>query len=37
MRIRVNKRASAGQFKRNVRRTKAPNMAPNPMRGGIRL
>lgn len=33
----VNKRKSAGMFKRNVRRTKAPNMRMNPMRGGWRL
>lgn len=33
----VNKHASASQFRRNTRRTKAANMAPNPMRGGFRL
>lgn len=33
----VNKRASAAQFKKNVRRTKAPNLRAAPMRGGIRL
>lgn len=37
MRRHVNKRRSAGQFRRNTRRTKAANMAPGPMRGGIRL
>ena len=33
----VNKHKSAQQFKRNVRKTKAPNMKAAPMRGGIRL
>lgn len=33
----VNKMMSARNFKRNVRRTKAPNMRLNPMRGGWRL
>lgn len=33
----VNKFKSAKQFKKNVRRTKAPNMKGAPMRGGIRL
>ena len=33
----VNKKKSAGMFKRNVRRTKAPNMRMNPMSGGLRL
>jgi len=33
----VNKYRSSGQFKKNVRRTKAPNMRMNPMRGGWRL
>jgi len=33
----VNKRMSARHFKHNVRRTKAPNMRLNPMRGGWRL
>ncbi|WNK13280.1 MAG: hypothetical protein [Microvirus sp.] len=33
----VNKRRSAGQFKRNIKRTKAPNVAGGPMRGGWRL
>lgn len=33
----VNKFKSAKQFKRNVSRTKAPNMKAAPMRGGIRL
>ena len=36
-RIPVNKQSSAKQFKQNVKRTKAPNMAPPPMRGGYRL
>jgi len=33
----VNKSRSSGQFKHNVSRTKAPNVAKGPMRGGIRL
>ena len=33
----VNKYKSAHSFKKNVRRTKAPNMRMNPMRGGWRL
>lgn len=33
----VSKSASARSFKRNVGRTKRPNIAPNPMRGGWRL
>ncbi|WNK15072.1 MAG: hypothetical protein [Microvirus sp.] len=36
-RMPVNKAASARQFKKNVGRTKRPNIAPAPMRGGIRL
>lgn len=32
----VNKHRSAGQFRRNARRTKGANMSA-PMRGGIRL
>lgn len=36
-RMPVNKHRSAKQFKRNVRKTKAPNMKAAPMRGGIRL
>lgn len=36
-RFSVNKRKSAGQFKNNVRRTKAPNVQQGPMRGGWRL
>lgn len=36
-RYHVNKHASAKVFKKNVRRTKAPNMKGAPMRGGIRL
>lgn len=34
---RVRKGKSARQFRNNTRRTKAANMAPPPMRGGIRL
>lgn len=33
----VNKAKSAGQFRRNVGKTKRANVAPAPMRGGIRL
>lgn len=33
----VSKRHSAYQFKRNIKRTKRPNVSPPPMRGGIRL
>lgn len=33
----VNKRSSARRFRKNVRRTKAPNIAQMPMRGGWRL
>lgn len=33
----VNKRASARGFRKSVSRTKAANMAVNPMRGGWRL
>lgn len=33
----VNKGRSAGKFKRNVGRTKSPNAAGPPMRGGWRL
>jgi len=33
----VNKHKSAHHFKRNIKRTKAPNMMGAPMRGGIRL
>lgn len=33
----INKAKSAGQFRRNVSRTKAANVRPGPMRGGIRL
>lgn len=33
----ANKRASAGQFKRNVSRVKSPNLNLTPMRGGWRL
>lgn len=34
---RVNKRGSARSFRKSTTRTKAPNMAPPPMRGGFRL
>lgn len=33
----VRKSASAAKFRSNVSRTKAPNVSPPPMRGGIRL
>lgn len=33
----VSKTKSAGQFKSNVRTTKAANIQAGPMRGGIRL
>lgn len=33
----VNKRQSAKRFKRDIRKTKAPNVKTAPMRGGIRL
>lgn len=33
----VNKHKSARKFRRQVSRTKAANMSPSPMRGGIRL
>jgi len=33
----VNKRKSAKGFKTNIKKTKAPNVSPAPMRGGIRL
>lgn len=33
----VNKQKSAGQFRANVGKTKIINIAPNPMRGGIRM
>lgn len=33
----VNKRRSSGKFKRQVSHTKAANVKPIPMRGGIRL
>lgn len=33
----VNKKASAGQFRKNVTRTKAANIQNGPMRGGWRL
>lgn len=36
-RRRVNKRRSAGKFRRNISRTKSVNMRAAPMRGGIRL
>lgn len=33
----VNKRSSAGSFRRNVSKTHRRNVAPVVMRGGIRL
>lgn len=33
----VNKGRSARRFRRNIRRTKAANIAAGPMRGGWRL
>lgn len=33
----VSKKHSAKVFRRQIRKTKAPNMAGAPMRGGIRL
>lgn len=33
----VSKASSAGNFRRNVSRTKSANVSPAPMRGGIRL
>lgn len=33
----ANKYTTAKAFRSNVGRTKAPNMAPPPMRGGFRL
>lgn len=33
----VNKHSSARKFRKSSQRTKAPNMAGAPMRGGIRL
>jgi len=36
-RFSVNKSKSAGQFRRNVSRTKSPNVRGMPMRGGYRL
>lgn len=33
----VNKQKSANSFKHQVGRTRLPNVAPAPMRGGIRL
>lgn len=33
----VSKSKSAGQFRSNVRTTKAANVQAGPMRGGIRL
>lgn len=33
----VNKRKSASRFRGNIKRTKAPNVAPPPARGGYRL
>jgi len=36
-RNRVKKDASVKEFRRNSKRTKAPNVAPAPERGGFRL
>lgn len=36
-RMAVHKGKSAGQFRKNVSKTRAANVAPAPMRGGIRL
>lgn len=36
-RVHVNKHRSVKKFQRHAARTKAANVAPNPMRGGIRL
>lgn len=36
-RRRVNKRRSAGNFRKHVSRTKLVNISPPPMRGGFRL
>lgn len=33
----VNKHSSAKKFRHNTQKTKAANVQPNPMRGGIRL
>lgn len=33
----VNKRRSARRFRKQSRRTKSPNMAPPPQRGGYRF
>lgn len=33
----VNKGRSAAQFRKNASRTKVPNMAPPPNRGGYRF
>lgn len=33
----VNKNKSAGKFRAQIGKTKKINIAPNPMRGGIRL
>ena len=36
-RIPQNKSSGASTFKRQIGRTKAPNLAPPPQRGGYRL
>lgn len=36
-RFHVNKRKSAGKFRKQVGKTKAANVTAGPMRGGIRL
>ena len=33
----VSKHGSASKFRKQVRHTKAPNIAPPPMRGGYRF
>nr|QJB19929.1 MAG: hypothetical protein [Microvirus sp.] len=35
-RMPVNKRKSAGKFRRNTQKTKRANLAPPPQRGGYR-
>lgn len=36
-RFAVNKRSSARKFRSGARRTRGANVAPPPMRGGLRL
>ena len=33
----MNRQRGAAEFRREIKRTKAVNVAPGPMRGGIRL